>query len=81
MNFNKNDRYRNEYSTLTYSDMTDYGYDDNKTNFIDESELKNILDDIESRIKDIDDLLEPIEGLEEINEIKIKVQELVDMIY
>jgi len=76
-----NDRYRKEYSTYTYSDIPDYGYDDNKTNFVEEIEIINIIDDIESRIKDIEDLLKPIEGLSEINEIKEKVKILVEMVY
>ena len=76
-----NDRYRKEYSTYTYSNMSDYGYDDNKTNFVEENEIIKIIDDIENRIKDIKDLLKPIKGLSEIDEIKEKVEILVEMIY
>ena len=76
-----NDRYRKEYSTYTYNDMSDYGYDDNKTNFVEENEIIKIIDDIESRIKDIEDLLKPIKGLSEIDEIKEKVEILVVIVY
>jgi hypothetical protein len=74
-------RYRNNYNTFVYSEMLDYGFDNDKSKFIEEDEVIKMIDDFETKIKEIESLLDPIEGLSEIEDIKIKVKELVDLVY
>lgn len=78
--YNSN-RYRNNYSTYAYSEMTDYGFDNDKTRFVEEDEVIKMIDDFETKIKEIESLLDPIEGLSEIEDIKVKVKELVNLVY
>ena len=64
-----------------YSDLVDYGYDDNKEELIPESTVKSVIDDIESDVNEIVGMLESIKGLSEIEEIKEKVDELSYKLY
>lgn len=45
------------------------------------TDVGDILDDIEKQVKEIFDMLEPIKGLDLIDEIKNKVEKLVDDLY
>lgn len=75
-------KYRNEITDgYLYTDLTEYGYDDNKENLIPESTVKNVIDDIESDVNEIRDLLDGIKGLTEIDEIKEKVSTLSEKLY
>ena len=64
-----------------YSDLVDYGYDDNKEELVPESTVKSVIDDIESDVNEIVGMLESIKGLSEIEEIKEKVDELSYKLY
>ena len=55
--------------------------DVDKIEFVESDTVKEILDDIESEINDICNLLRPIDGLAEIDEIKDKVEELSNKLY
>lgn len=75
-------KYRDEIMDVyTYADLAEYGYDDNKENFIPESTVKSVIDDIESDVNEIRDLLDEIKGLTEIDEIKEKVSILSERLY
>lgn len=70
-------KYRNEaLDGYTYNDLIEYGYDDNKENLIPESSVKSVIDDIESDVNEIRDMLDGINGLSEIEEIKYRINEL-----
>lgn len=64
-----------------YSDLVDYGYDDNKEELIPQSTVENVINDIESDVDEIEALLDNISGLTEIEEIKDKVKELAEKLY
>ena len=49
--------------------------------FVDLAETKTVIDYIESDVNDILSLLEPIEGLSEIDEVKNKLSELSGKLY
>lgn len=75
-------KYRNEaLDGYTYNDLIEYGYDDNKENLIPESTVKSVIDDIESDVNEIRDMLEGIRGLSEIEEIKEMVNNLSGKLY
>ena len=75
-------KYRKEATDgYLYSDLVDYGYDDNKEELIPESTVKSVIDDIESDVNEIVGMLESIKGLSEIEEIKEKVDELNYKLY
>ena len=75
-------KYRNEaLDGYTYNDLIEYGYDDNKENLIPESTVKSVIDNIESDINVIRDMLEDIKGLSEIEEIKEMVNNLSEKLY
>lgn len=75
-------KYRNAATDgYTYTDLAEYGYDDNKENLIPESTVKSVIDDIESDVNEIRDLLDEIKGLTEIDEIKEKVSILSERLY
>jgi len=65
----------------TYADLAEYGYDDNKENLIPESTVKSVIDDIESDVNEIRDLLDEINGLTEIDEVKEKISVLSEKLY
>ena len=65
----------------TYNDLAEYGYDDGKEDLIPESTVRDVLDNIESDISEIDSLLDDIKGLTEIEVIKDKVSELYEKLY
>lgn len=65
----------------TYNDLADYGYDDNKTDLIPVDEVENVLNQIESDVKDVISLLDNITGLVEIDEVKDKLSELEMKLY
>lgn len=70
-------KYRNDaLDGYTYNDLAEYGYDDNKEILIPESTVRNVIDDIESDVNEIRDLLDDIKGLTEIDEIKDKISSL-----
>ncbi len=66
---------------FTYNHLQDYGYDDGKENMIPVSEANEVLDAIESDIKDISCLIKDINGLSEIDEIKYMLKALEDKLY
>ncbi len=75
-------KYRNAATDgYAYADLADYGYDDNKENLIPESTVKSVIDDIESDVNEIEDLLDEIKGLTEIDEIKEKISILSERLY
>ena len=75
-------KYRNEaLDGYTYNDLIEYGYDDNKENLIPESTVKGVIDDIESDVNESVAMLESINRLSEIEEIKEKVDELNYKLY
>lgn len=75
-------KYRNDaLDGYTYDDLSDYGYDDNKEILIPESKVENVIDDIESDVNEIRDMLDDIKGLSEIDEIKEKISSLSQKLY
>lgn len=64
-----------------YSDLVDYGYDDNKEELVPQSTVESVINDIESDVDEIEVLLDNISGLAEIEEIKDKVKELAKKLY
>lgn len=78
----ENGKYRNDtLDGYTYSDLAEYGYDDNKEILIPESTVKRVIDDIESDVNEIRDLLDDIKGLAEIDDVKDKVSSLSQKLY
>ena len=74
--------YRNRITTgYLYNELVDYGYDDNKKVLIPLSTVEDVINDIESDVKDIESLLDGIGGLTEIDEIKRKVNELTTKLF
>ena len=75
-------KYRNEsLDGYTYNDLIEYGYDDNEENLIPESSVKSVIDDIESDVNEIRDMLDGIKCLSEIEEIKDRINELSEKLY
>lgn len=75
-------KYRNDaLDGYTYDDLAEYGYADNKEIFIPKSTVESVIDDIESDVNEIRDLLDEIKGLTEIDEIKDKVSSLSRKLY
>lgn len=75
-------KYRNEVlDSYTYNDLIEHGYDDNKENLIPESSVKSVIDNIESDVNEIRDMLDGIKGLSEIEEIKDRINELSEKLY
>lgn len=75
-------KYRNEaLDGYTYNDLINYGFDDSKEDFIPESIVKSVIDNIESDINEIKNMLVCIEGLSEVDEIKEKLNELSEKLY
>lgn len=75
-------KYRNEaLDGYTYNDLVNYGYDDNKEDLIPESVVKSVIDNIESDVNVIRDMLDDIRGLSEIEEIKEMVNNLSEKLY
>ena len=75
-------KYRNEIlDGYTYNDLIEYGYDDSKENLIPESSVKSVIDDIESDVNEIRDMLDDIKGLSEVEEIKDRINELSEKLY
>lgn len=75
-------KYRNAaLDGYTYSDLAEYGFDDNKENLIPESVVKSVIDDIESDVNEIRDILDDIKGLSEIDEAKEKISSLSIKLY
>lgn len=75
-------KYRKKISNgFTYDDLKYYGYDNGKEDFVTVSSVTNVLDLIESDVREISDLLSKINGLTEIEEIKCKVELLEEKLY
>lgn len=75
-------QYRNKATDgFTYNDLVNYGYDKNNIDLIPIDEINTVLDCIESDIKEINGLLESINGLSEIDEIKEKLNSLEMKLY
>lgn len=55
-----------------------YGDDEE---FILKNEALSIIDDIEAEFREFEELIQPIEGLSEINEIKRKIKEMLKALY
>lgn len=78
----KNTNYREQIDkeAYQYGDLADYEFDD-REEFIPKSVVIQIIDEIESDINDINQKLEPINGLTEVGEIKEQVSELSTKLY
>lgn len=75
-------KYRKEATdSYTYNDLVNYGFDDNKTELVPVNEVENVIDQIESDVKEITSLLDDIKGLSEIEEIKEKLNSLEEKLY
>lgn len=75
-------KYRNEaLDGYIYSDLEVYGFNNNKENLIPESTVKSVIDDIESDVNEIRDMLDDIKGLSEIDEVKEKIFSLSMKLY
>ena len=66
---------------FTFNDLVNYGYDNGKEDLIPVSMVNDVLDAIESDVRDIFHLLDRIKGLSEIEEIKDKVEDLEQKLY
>jgi len=66
---------------FAYSELVEFGYDDGKENLIPESAVIDVINDIESDVNDIIDLLNDITGLTEIDRIKADLEELSLKLY
>ena len=66
---------------FTYNDLVNYGYDNGKEDLIPVGTVIDVLDCIESDIRDISYLLNKIEGLSEIDEVKNKLTALEEKLY
>lgn len=62
-------------------DKDDIVGSNSNSEYIDIDEVRNVLDDIESRIEEIKDILDPIQGLSEIDEAKDLLKSLKDDLY
>ena len=78
----KNTNYREQIDkeAYQYGDLADYEFDD-REEFIPQSVVIQIIDEIESDINDINHKLEHINGLTEVDEIKKQVSELSTKLY
>ena len=75
-------KYRNEATTgYLYNELVDCGYDDNKEVLIPLSIVESVINDIESDVKEIEDLLDGISGLDVIDEVKRKLDDLTTKLY
>ena len=75
-------KYRNEaLDGYTYDDLSEYGFDNNKENLIPESNVESVIDDIESDVNEIRDMIDDIKGLSEIDEVKEKISSLSQKLY
>lgn len=74
MSWNKN-------TSTSYRDYDTYEYEELVNTVVKESDVKNLLDQIETDVNDIKDLLEPIKGLSDIDYILNKVNELSNKLY
>ena len=66
---------------LKYSELKEYGYDDEKEFLIPESSVVQTLNLIESDLNEIADMLSDIYGLSEIDVVKEKMNELSAKLY
>ena len=66
---------------FTFNDLINYGYDNGKEDLIPISMVNDILDYIESDVKDIIHLLDGIKGLSEIDEVKDRLEVLEEKLY
>ena len=74
--------YRNEATDgYCYSDLIDYGYDDNKEDLIPKSTVTGVIDKIETDVNEIIQMLEGISGLTEIDEAMLKLSVLSRKLY
>lgn len=62
-------------------DKDDIMGDNSNSEYIDIDEVRNVMDDIESRVEEIKDILDPIQGLSEIDEAKDLLKSLKDDLY
>lgn len=70
-----------ESSGLKYSELIDYGYDDNKETLIPEHVVINIVNELEHDVNTVLDMLHDITGLKEIDDIKDELKELSLKLY
>lgn len=74
--------YRNEATDgYCYSDLSEYGYDDDEEVLVPKSTVINAIDGIESDVNEIIKLLEDISGIEIIDEVKEKLKTLSEKLY
>jgi len=62
-------------------DKDDIVGNNSNSTYIDIDEVKNVLDDIESRVEEIKDILDTIQGLSEIDETKDLLKSLKNDLY
>lgn len=75
-------KYRNEaLDGYTYDDLAEYGYANNKESLIPESIIESVINDIESDVNEIRNMLDDIKGLSEIDEVKEKLSSLSQKLY
>lgn len=75
-------KYRKEATDgFTFNDLVNYGYDNGKEDLIPVSMVNDVLDAIESDVRDIIHLLSGIKGLSEIDEVKNKLETLEESLY
>jgi RNA processing factor Prp31 len=72
-------KYRNQITNDTViAEQSDI---DNETDFMLVSDVESIIDDIEKRVNEIYEKLEPIQGLSKIDEIKRLIKDLSSDLY
>lgn len=64
-----------------YSDLANYGYDDNKTVLVDETTISEVINSIETDVGEVINMLDDIKGLAEIDEAREKLEELSLKLY
>jgi hypothetical protein len=70
--------YRKYYNAYDYEDLEDSKPNDQ---FVSAEEVQVMLDEIESEVNNIKDLVEPIDGLSEIDEVYNKLKDLSEKLY
>ena len=75
-------KYRDEeISFYTYAEIVEDCIFEDDEEFVKDDDFKSIIDSIESDVKDIESILEPISGLDEIEDAKEKIKKLLEDLY
>ena len=71
-----------KYDVYTISEIRSDDYDlEEASEYVKLDNVIDVLDRIESDLNSISNMLEPIDGLSEINDIKTAIKELLDNVY